>query len=194
MDTKNFNPREHLIKVSGKDYLPVAWRIYWFREKYPNGTIETELVQLDNDKNYAVFRATAKTGMGGVATGTKREDKAHFGDFLEKAETGSIGRALAALGFGTQFAGEEFEEGARIVDTPQDMRASDGTRPEKTTDEINGIPYDKKAYGNWVSALLKNIAKKNLDISLICKELEIAHIDKEVLLQMNKYVEEKMPW
>jgi hypothetical protein len=32
------------------------------------------------------------------------EKAASFSDFLEKAETGAIGRALAALGYGTQFA------------------------------------------------------------------------------------------
>ncbi|HTD18454.1 MAG TPA: hypothetical protein VK667_02885, partial [Ktedonobacteraceae bacterium] len=37
--------------------------------------------------------------------------------YIEKAETGAIGRALAALGYGTQFAPELNEE-HRIVDSP----------------------------------------------------------------------------
>jgi hypothetical protein len=129
---------------SGKgssDYLPVQWRLVWFRSLCPDGTIETEMIHLDLDreteeeayawnndkkrsekvmktgKGIAIFRATIKDGKGGVATGTKSEKAASFGDYIEKAETGAIGRALAALGYGTQFAPELSEE-HRIVDSP----------------------------------------------------------------------------
>ncbi len=144
--TRSFNPNEHLMQLKSKDglkdYLPVQWRLVWFREQCPNGTIETEIVHLDLDKEteeevfawnnekrrsekviktargIAVFRAVVKDGKGGVATGTKSEKAASFPDYIEKAETGSIGRALAALGYGTQFTGEEFNEAHRIVDSP----------------------------------------------------------------------------
>lgn len=141
-----FNPNEHLIQIKGRgtsaDYLPVAWRLVWFRSLCPDGTIETEVIHLDLDREteeeafqwnqetrrsekvvkrargFAIFRATVKDGRGGVATGTKSEKAASFPDFVEKAETGSIGRALAALGYGTQFTGDEFDEQHRIVDAP----------------------------------------------------------------------------
>jgi hypothetical protein len=143
-----FNPREHLISLKNRqgatEYLPVQWRLVWFRQECPNGTIETELVHLDLEKEteeeafvwnsekrrsekvvksakgIAIFKATVRDGKGGVATGTKMEKAASFGDYLEKAETGSIGRALAALGYGTQFAPELNEE-HRIVDSPVDF-------------------------------------------------------------------------
>ncbi|HLX40697.1 MAG TPA: hypothetical protein VKR42_09195 [Ktedonobacteraceae bacterium] len=143
--TRSFNPNEHVMQLKSKDglkdYLPVQWRLVWFREHCPDGTIETEIVHLDLDKEteeevfvwnnekrrsekvmktargIAVFRAVVKDGKGGIATGTKMEKAASFGDFLEKAETGAIGRALAALGYGTQFAPELNEE-HRIVDSP----------------------------------------------------------------------------
>ncbi len=54
------------------------------------------------------------------------ENALGFPDYLEKAETGSVGRALAELGFGTQFA-PEFQEQSRIVDSPvstQPVRSS----------------------------------------------------------------------
>src|SRR5205085_9589284 len=125
------------------DYLPVQWRLVWFRDVCPEGTIETEIVQLDLDREteeevfawnsetrrsekvvkhangFAIFRATVKDGKGGMATGTKSEKAASFPDYIEKAETGAIGRALAALGYGTQFAPELNEE-HRIVDAPVD--------------------------------------------------------------------------
>ena len=142
-----FNPREHLMQIKNRggasDYLPVAWRLVWFREVCPDGQIETELVTLDLDREteeegyqwneqsrrservtkrangLAVFKATVRDGKGGIATGYKSEKAASFPDFVEKAETGSIGRALAALGYGTQFA-PDLDEQHRIVDAPAD--------------------------------------------------------------------------
>ena len=147
-----FNPNEHLMQIKSRngaaDYLPVQWRLVWFRSLCPDGTIETEIVHLDLDREteeetyqwnndlrrsekvikrapgFAVFRATVRDGRGGVATGTKSEKAASFPDFIEKAETGSIGRALAALGYGTQFTGDEFDERHRIVDAPVDRGTS----------------------------------------------------------------------
>jgi len=141
-----FNPNDHVMQLKSKqgaqDYLPVQWRLVWFRADHPQGTIETEIVHLDLDKEteeetyawsnetrrsekviktakgMAIFRATVRDGKGGIATGTKMEKAASFPDWLEKAETGAIGRALAALGYGTQFAGEELNESHRIVDSP----------------------------------------------------------------------------
>lgn len=138
----NFNPNDHLTKLQGKDYLEVKWRLVWFRELNPQGTIDTEELEYDTEreveaevsvwnpekrrsekvlkraKGYARYRATVTDGKGARATGTKSENAAQFGDYGEKAETGSIGRALAALGYGTQFTGDEFYEGERIVDSP----------------------------------------------------------------------------
>ena len=144
--TRMFNPNEHIIQLRSKDglrdYLPVQWRLVWFREQFPNGTIETEMIHLDpnreteeeievwneekqiNEKaikranGFAIFRAVVKDGKGGVSTGTKSEKAASFPDYIEKSETGAIGRALAALGYGTQFAGDELDERHRIVDSP----------------------------------------------------------------------------
>jgi hypothetical protein len=60
-----------------------------------------------------------------MATATKMENVRGFPDYLEKAETGSVGRALAYCGFGTQFA-PELEEESRFADAPY---ASSGNRP-----------------------------------------------------------------
>jgi len=151
--TRSFNPNDHVMQLKSregaKDYLPVQWRLVWFREKCPNGTIETEMVHLDLDreteedgfewnaekrrsekvikraKGFVIFRAVVKDGKGGVATGTKTEKAASFADYCEKAETGAIGRALAALGYGTQFA-PELSEAHRIVDSPCDRQPAEG--------------------------------------------------------------------
>jgi len=114
----SFDPKKHLTKVKGKDYLEVKWRLVWFRENHPDYNIDTNFLVLDMDQGIAICQAKIYNSEGKqVASGTKTEYKASFFDFVEKSETGAIGRALATLGYGTQFA-PELEEGERIVDSP----------------------------------------------------------------------------
>jgi hypothetical protein len=127
-----FDPTAHLIQLPRRvkdpvtghfttrqdDYLEVKWRLVWFREKYPHGCITTEEMCIDLTQGYARFRATVEDGEAGIATGTGTETRKSFEDFVEKAETRSIGRALAALGIGTQFVGAELSEGEHICDAP----------------------------------------------------------------------------
>jgi len=146
----NFNPKEHLSKIKGKDYLEVKWRLVWFREDHPDYEINTEFIILDIDQGVAVCRAVIKDNESRqLACGTKTEYKASFFDYVEKSETGAIGRALATLGYGTQFA-PELEEGDRIVDSPIDMNNSNQkqksqrklTKREKETRDIIGDDQD----------------------------------------------------
>jgi pimeloyl-ACP methyl ester carboxylesterase len=43
---------------------------------------------------------------------------ADFADYCERAETRALGRALAALGIGTQFVGQDLTEGDHVADAP----------------------------------------------------------------------------
>ena len=134
---KAFDPTRHLSLISGNEYLEVKWRLVWFRSEHPNGSIETELLHHGGD--VAIFKATVRTDasvdadpnsgevttvLPGRATGHAMEDATGFGDYLEKAETKAIGRALAALGFGTQFTYDfDYSGGTdRVVDAPVNMQ------------------------------------------------------------------------
>ncbi|MGH2613627.1 MAG: hypothetical protein ACRDJC_00160 [Thermomicrobiales bacterium] len=113
-----FDPARYLTRVSGSDYLEVKWRLVWLRDRHPDASVETQLISHDNDT--AVFRAQVVIPNGGSSTGWGSETAGDFRDYLEKAETKAIGRALAALGFGTQFC-PDFDFGAavgRVVDAP----------------------------------------------------------------------------
>ncbi len=122
-----FDFKKSLIKVQGgRTYLPVSARLIWFREEHPDWGIETEPIEINHEKQYAVFRARIFNAEGKLmATGTKQEDVKGFGDYIEKAETGAVGRALALCGFGTQFSPELDEVGGgRLADSPQPMGGS----------------------------------------------------------------------
>lgn len=104
-----------LLDLRGKDYLVVAQRLVWFREEHPDWSIETEITRFGEG---GLGKATIKDSSGRImATSHKFEDPKGFQDWIEKCETGAVGRALALCGYGTQFA-PELSEGERIVDSP----------------------------------------------------------------------------
>ena len=139
-----------LLNLKGKPYLQVAHRLVWFREENDKATIVTEIIEM-NDKG-AVARATIHTPDGKIwAQGTKKETQTDFPDYIEKAETGAIGRALAMCGYGTQFA-PEFDEEERLVDSP--------IKPAKPA---TASPADRnKLIGSVVSGINIMVNKKLL--------------------------------
>ena len=115
-----FNPNDHLMSLKGKSYLQVMWRLVWFRDEKPLWAIDTKLEQLT--ENHAVFSAKIYDENGALkSAGYGSESAKDFGDFIEKAETKAVGRALAMLGYGTQFA-PELDEEERIVDSPVERK------------------------------------------------------------------------
>ncbi len=133
---EQFDPAKYLVNLNGRgEYLEVKWRLLWLRTEHPDAIIETEMVRYEDAD--ALFKARVSIPGGGSATGWGSESAGDFRDFLEKAETKAIGRALAALGYGTQFCQDhEFGGGTiiggngqmRIVDAPVDLAASRGRR------------------------------------------------------------------
>jgi len=131
---KGFDPSRYLTKLPKRarqadgswstietDYLEVKWRLLWLRTEHPDAAIETEMASHGDDM--AVFRARVSIPAGGSASGWGHETASDFGDYLEKAETKALGRALAALGYGTQFCEDfDFAQGdeRRVVDAPVD--------------------------------------------------------------------------
>ena len=146
---KAFDPSAHLSKLTRKkkvdggwvevesDYLEVKWRLAWLRDSHPDADIETVIVR--DDPEQAVFRAKVSIPERGSATGYGSETKGDFGDFIEKAETKALGRALAALGFGTQFC-DDFDEGGAVTDSPVERQAPRPARSSfaKPTDGKKG--------------------------------------------------------
>lgn len=110
-----------LANLKGKDYLLVAHRLQWFNEAETNFRIETDFLLVNDEQTVARAVVTVFDKEGKEikrASATKRETRKDFSDHTEKAETSSVGRALAMLGYGTQFAISDLDEGDRIVDSP----------------------------------------------------------------------------
>lgn len=143
-----FNPIDYLIKLKGKEYLEVKYRLVWFREDNPPcGEDSISLVsEIVNDTGEeAVVKAYAYAANGRIlATSFKRESKKEFHDYLEKAETGAYGRVLAILGYGTQFAEElDLPEG-KLVDAPASPRKSAASKQNEPTEREKAIQAAKE--------------------------------------------------
>jgi hypothetical protein len=120
MTDKGFDPKDHMMQLKGKDYLPVFARLMWLRTEQSGATLETDMVEHEVGK-HATFKAKVTLKDGASATGWGTETVQDFRDYLEKAETKAIGRALGALGFGTAFADfvyEKDEPETKVVDSP----------------------------------------------------------------------------
>jgi len=118
-----------LLNLKGKDYLIVANRLLWFVEEVLNYSIETNFLTLTEETCVSHTSITIFDKEGRAqkrVTATKKETKKDFPDFIEKAETGSLGRALAYLGYGTQFAQQDMDEGTRLADSPLEAPKGEG--------------------------------------------------------------------
>lgn len=147
-----FDPRPYLRQLdNGEPYLDVKWRLHWLRSEHPDARIETDLIAADADS--VVCKATVLLPEGGSATGhasaTRTADMTH----IELAETRAIGRALAALGYGAEYADPDsftsrpVERGA----TPMSLvpaqpaplpRADDRVQPAQPAPCIRPVPID----------------------------------------------------
>lgn len=139
---EDWDPNKNLMNWKGKSYLNVQNRMIWFirdqRELIMRGlatasyAINTELVEMDRDAGWAHFKTYVRDVLGNEATMYGSEAMRDFPDYAEKASTKSLGRALAMLGYGTQFA-PEMDEGERIVDspTPQSRPATPAAMPAR---------------------------------------------------------------
>lgn len=166
MTTKPFEAGKYLTDLNGRDYLEVKWRLLWLRTEHPDAVIETKLMKLET--GLALFRARVTIPSAGVASGWGSETADDFEDYIEKAETKALGRALAALGFGTQFC-EDFDFSAehrnagehrdtpqrpdrrhRVVDAPVAASslkvAREGDSGRATSSQLNAINAIARAH------------------------------------------------
>lgn len=122
---KAFPYQQYLEKREGAPYLPLKWRLAWLRAEHPQARISTRLVS--HQDGVAVFKARVELPEGGAATswGVKahpegaedhRDHSSHL-DYVIEAENQALSRALAALGYGTEYA-QDFDPPAENFSIP----------------------------------------------------------------------------
>lgn len=176
-----FNPSDHVIimerkskqkdaqghetwKVTKTEYLPVQWRLYWFRLENQKGKIDSKALTIDLEKGAAIFETYVEREDGGSARMHGSETASDWKDYIEKAQTKSLGRALAAVGYGSQFTDDEFAEGERIVDSPV-------ARQNGHVDAPDAAPKSSPSQSNSpIAAALEKLQNRALFAKIIEKK------------------------
>ena len=122
MDYKQLQEINNTLKttdIKGKAYTEVNQRILGFRQLYPNGTIETEI--LSNENGVCVMEAIIKDEEGkilakGHAFETQGSSYINKTSYIENCETSAIGRALGVLGIGAETSIASKEEIEKVED------------------------------------------------------------------------------
>jgi len=117
---------EGIVSIHGKDYKTVAYRVNEFREKHPDFTIQTDLVEANDVLvivKASIFNTESRLLATGYAEEVRAASKINRTSALENAETSAIGRALSALGLG----GSQYASADELVNALQQQ--NDNTAP-----------------------------------------------------------------
>lgn len=118
-----------------KDYAEVNERIKAFRMLFPNGTISTDIVSLED--GVCVMKAIAMNEAGMIlATGYAYEKEnsslINQTSFIENAETSAVGRCLGMLGIGIDTSIASYEEVSNAMEQQnQQNQPEEAPKPKK---------------------------------------------------------------
>lgn len=112
-DIAKANETIKTTNIKGKEYAEVNQRIKAFRMVHPNGTITTDIVNIEN--GIVLMKASITDDEGRlIGTGYAYEkEKSSFinqTSYIENCETSAVGRALGMCGFGIDTSVASAEE------------------------------------------------------------------------------------
>ena len=149
-DLKRVNEGVKRIEVKGKAYACVAARVQAFRELFPNGRIETEILTMD--AGVVTMRSTIYDEQGNIlATGHAQEKESastvNKTSYIENCETSAVGRALGMLGIGSDEQMASAEEVANAINQQTEGPSRDTMI--KVLDDYYTDPTRKKETIAW---------------------------------------------
>ena len=106
------------VDIKGKAYAQVNDRVKAFRQLFPNGSISTEIVQLEN--GVVTMKAYVRDENGallGTGFAQEKETSSYINktSYIENCETSAVGRALGMVGIGIDGSMASAEELANAV-------------------------------------------------------------------------------
>jgi hypothetical protein len=112
-DIEKANSTIKTTDIKGKDYAEVNQRIKAFRMVYPQGSLPTEIISIDN--GIVIMKCTVLDEDGRIlATGHayEKENSTFINktSYIENCETSAVGRALGLAGFGIDTSIASYEE------------------------------------------------------------------------------------
>lgn len=121
--------------IKGKDYVMVNERIKYFREKFPDYKLITEIIELNAEQVVMVAKVINDAGVI-VANGHAFEDKQssmiNKTSYIENCETSAWGRALANFGIGIDSSVASADEVSSAIRLQESIEKL-GTQPTNNT-------------------------------------------------------------
>ena len=163
LDLAIANEQIKTTDIKGKDYAEVNQRIKAFRMVYPQGTIETEILESQTEKNsnenIVIFKATVKTEDGhilGTGTAYEKENSSFINktSYIENCETSAVGRALGMAGFGIDVSVASAEEIQNAINN-QTVTQEEADNYKLTFGKFKGktlkeVQEEKPDYIDWL--------------------------------------------
>lgn len=136
-DIEKVNMTIKTTNIKGKEYAEVNQRIRAFRMLYPEGSITTEIISLDN--GVCVMKASVLNDKGeilGTGHAFEKESASFINktSYIENCETSAVGRALGMCGIGIDMSIASYEEVANAIaqqEAPQ--------KPQKPTKKAQAV-------------------------------------------------------
>ena len=152
--------KKGFINIHGKQYATVAQRLQEFRKRYPLAQITTHL-EKDED-NIVIYSCAIWVDGVVIATGWAEEVRGSSNinktSALENAESSSLGRALAFMGFGIDGSIASAEEVENAI-------------------EIQAVMDEKKLSKKQEKAIMTYLENQENGVELLQKLLNRANVD-----------------
>ena len=163
-DIQKANETINTTNIKGKEYAEVNQRIKAFRMLYPNGTIETKL--LNNENGICIFKAVVgyldenqNLIILGTGTAYEKENSTFINktSYIENCETSAVGRALGMAGFGINTSVASAEE----VNNAIQQQEADKTIDKSKIEALNMSIQKNNISSNVVDLILSQYGYKN---------------------------------
>ena len=131
------------VDIKGKSYVTVSERVKYFRLRYPDYTIRTDIKRLTSDE--AVVKAEILDVSGrvlsdGLAYELRDSTFINKTSFLENCQTSAIGRALAFMAIGIDDSIASTEELVIALKAQKEQGVKNGKERERATKEPERKP------------------------------------------------------
>lgn len=176
-DMQKVNAEIKTVDIKGKAYAEVPQRVNAFRKLYPQGTIATEVVLIEN--GLAVIKATVSVDGVVLGEGTAYEKEGNGfinkTSYIENCETSAVGRALGFAGFGSDGSIASYEEVMNAQKQQHKMNEDELKAELKQLLEDTGSDVTK-----FIEWCVKTFERKDITCVDDLQDVELKHAIKTV--------------
>ena len=146
------------IKIKGNDYVMVHERIKEFHNLYPNGKINTELIEMADRFITKTVATPDVENPDRFFTGWAYEDISQNGvnctSALENCETSSVGRAIGQLGIGIDTSLASYDEVSNAI-------KQQNNKPKAIPKDVNPLEDEKHPLEDEVKETMSGVSAED---------------------------------